>query len=142
MLEHLRADVVRVDLEGGRVDRRDDLVQLPARRERLHQRLELPHAVVLDDDAVGVVLLLDALEDVRGQTVLGLDRDESGAVVGEPLFVVFLDALFAEQQRGHFVFGEVRVGKDLLDELGLAALQKTGKDIYRNGIVSHVGFLP
>ena len=142
MLEHLRADVVRVDLEGGRVDRRDDLVQLPARRERLHQRLELPHAVVLDDDAVGVVLLLDALEDVRGQTVLGLDRDESGAVVGEPLFVVFLDALLAEQQRGHFVFGEVRVGKDLLDELGLAALQKTGKDIYRNGIVSHVGFLP
>lgn len=134
--------LVRVDLEGGRVDRRDDLVQLPARRERLHQRLELPHAVVLDDDAVGVVLLLDALEDVRSQTVLGLDRDESGAVVGEPLFVVFLDALLAEQQRGYFVFGEVRVGKDLLDELGLAALQKTGKDIYRNGIVSHVGFLP
>lgn len=74
VLEHLRTDVVRVDLEGGRVDRRDDLVQLPARRERLHQRLELPHAVVLDDDAVGVVLLLDALEDVRGQTVFGLDR--------------------------------------------------------------------
>lgn len=31
VLEHLRADVIRVDLEGGRVDRRDDLVQLPAR---------------------------------------------------------------------------------------------------------------
>ena len=138
MLEHHRADVVGIQFKRGRIDRGDDLVQLPAGRKCLHQLFQLPHAVVLNKNAVRLVFLLHALEDIRRQTVLGLDGHKRGAVVQQPLLVVLLDAFFAQQQHRALVLGKVRVRENVLNELGLAALQKAGKDVYRNGFVSHI----
>ena len=46
-------------------------------------------------------------------------------------------AFFAQQQHRALVLGKIRVRENVLNELGLAALQKAGKDVYRNGFVSH-----
>ena len=87
-----------------------------------------PHAVILDKHALGLGLLQEAGQILLGQLADILDNADLHAVGSELFGCVLLFALLADDEQGFFLVAEALVLQSLLDELGLAALQKTGEE--------------
>ena len=138
LLHHHLAHVLGVHLKGGRLDEGHDLVQHPVGGQDFPVKaFHLPHAVVLNEDLLRSILLLPLFELGALQILLVLHGDNGDVVQGSG--VVLLLALLAADQQGPVLAGEA-VLQDAVDEIGLAAVQKTGDEINRN--ISHCCFLP
>ena len=123
----------------GAVGRGDALVDDPVFGQIVCQVLQQPHAVVLDDHAACICFLGQFGQVLGVQLCFVLQIVEGHAGEGEFLLIVFLFALFADQQQGLVAGVEVGVFKGLLDEFGLSAFEEAHKQVDRD-LICHKRF--
>lgn len=128
------AHVGVVGEEGARVREHELLRHEPVLRQRAVERVEHPHAVVLDHDALRARGLEPGREVLRRELALLLHGLELHAVAGKLLGLVFLYALLADQQQRRLAVVEALVLKRLLYEFRLSGLEKAGEKV--NGYLS------
>ena len=130
LLHHELAHVLEIDVERRRVDKAHDLIEDPVRGQTVAvERLHHPHAVVLDDDLLGAVLLLELFKQLRRQLRRIIDR--VGKDVAQHAWVILQLALLAADQQRPVLLREA-VAQDAVDEAGLAGIEKAGDEINRN----------
>ena len=134
LFHHQLAHVFGIHLKGGGLYKGHDLIQNPVGRQDFAvQPLDLPHAVVFNQDLLGLVLLFQLLHVGAFQVLLVLNGDHGHIV--QNLGVVFQFAFLAAQEQSPVPAGKA-VLQDAVDEIGFAAVQKTGDQIDRN--ISHL----
>ena len=109
----------------------DHLVDQPVGGQGLGQVLQQPHTVVLDHHPACAGLFLQTGQVLGIQLGLVLDHLDGGARKRKLAGLVLHFPLLAHQQQGLVPRIEVGVLKGLLDEGGLAALQKAHKQVDR-----------
>ena len=130
LLHHQLAHVPGVEVEAVALHKAHDLVEDPVGGEDvLIEGRQGPHAVVLDEDLTGAVLLLALFQEGAGEAFLILHRHHGD--IFQELLVVLLVALLAAEEEGAVLLGEA-VLQDAVDEVGLAAVQKADDEINRN----------
>ena len=130
LLHHQLAHVADVHLKGVGIHQHHDLIQDPiGRQARAVQRLQLPHAVILHNDLLGLVLLFQLLEQGRGHLLRVVDG--IGEHVVQRLGVVLVLAFLAADQQRAVLSGKA-VPQDAVDKVGLTGIQKTGNKVNRN----------
>ena len=123
--QHL-AHVGEVVVEGVRVHRRDNLHDFPlARQHTAAQPFNRPDAVVFDDDALRLILLVQRFHLLRVHLVRFVE-DDNGRVLRR---FVFLNALFAADDQRLLPAREVVVRQHGVDELGFAAFEEAGNQV-------------
>ena len=115
--------------EGGRVGEHELLVDHPGVRHGGIERIQKPHAVILDHDALAPGLLCETGEVFLRQLALIPDHADLHALVGKLVGGVLLLPLLAQKQKGPLAVAEALVLQGLLDEAGLPRLQKAGEEI-------------
>ena len=108
------------------VHRRDNLHDFPlARQHTAAQPLNRPDAVVLDDDALRLILLVQRFHLLRVHLVRFVE-DDDGRVLRR---LVLLNALFAADDQRLLPAREVVVRQHGVDELGFAAFEEAGNQV-------------
>ena len=126
------AHIAVVAQEGAGIGEHELLIDDPALGHRGIECVEQPHAVILDNDAVGLCLLRPLGEVLGRELLLTFKHTDDDGIRRELLGRVLLLALLADEQQGLFLMAEALVLKRLLYERGLAALQETRGEIYRH----------
>ena len=124
------AHVAVVAEEGGSVGKQELLIHHPALGHGGIELIQHPHAIVLNDHPLCPGLPKPLFQIFPGQLLRRLHNTDFHRVRGELLRGVFLFPLLADQQQGSLPAAEALVLQCLLDELGLAAFQKAGKEEY------------
>ena len=105
LLHHDLTHVFCVGLKGPRVHKGHDLIEHPVGRQHLPvQPLHGPHAVVLDQDLLGLVLLFPLLALGAGQGALLVHGNNSHVV--QRLLLVFQFAFLAADEKRFILPGE------------------------------------
>ena len=130
LLHHQLPHVFQVRLKGVGVHEADDLIQHPVSRQRLAvQRLHHPHAVVLYNDLLGLILLLQLFQQLDGQ--LSLILHGVGEHIVQRLGIVLLLAFLAANEQSA-VLGGKTVPENAVNKFCFAGVQKSGDEIYGN----------
>ena len=124
------AHIAVVAEEGGSVGEQKFLIHHPSLGHGGVELIQHPHAVVFNDHPLRPGLPEPLLQIFTGQLLRLLHNADFHRVRGELLRGVFLFPLLADQQQGLLPVAEALVLQRLLDELGLAAFQKAGKEEY------------
>ena len=132
VLEHALPHVLGVQVKRLGVHRRDDLVHLQHLGRARERRVQIPHAVHLHDDAVGMMLAHESAQRILVVLLLVLDALQRGVILAQEGRIKLLHALLALDEQRVFVPGEARIAQHAGDEGGLAALQEAGKHIDRD----------
>ena len=128
-----------VHLKGSGVDDVDGLVQSPLPGQlQIPEDLDGPHAVILQQDALGLIAPLHLVQKAAGELGLVLHRHQTAVALGQLLLVVLLLAVLTADEHGALAVVEVVHIQGVDKQGGLAAVQKAGDQIERNSGIRHV----
>ena len=99
-------------------------------KRKLHV-LEVPHAVILDQNTLRLVLLLQLHQMSRIKLFLVLDQYQVCPALFQELFFILIFSLFAEDQKSSSLDLKVRLIQRIADKFRFSAFQKAINDKHR-----------
>ena len=131
LIHHQLAHVLAVTDKGVRVGKHHFLIDAPIVRQVFVQLLQHPHPVVLDDDAVQLVLSADCGQIRLVDLAFVLDFFQIDVLPVEFFRLELVNAFLALQNQGLFPRIEPFVLHRFLNDVRFATLQKAGEQIDR-----------
>ena len=125
--------IFQIYIEGGCIHSRDDLCHEPS-LWHIHfpQIVQSPHTVVLYNDLGRLILLLTLCQKHFIKFRLILQNHQRGVGLLKKFVFVLFDSFFAGNDQVAFAAGKIIIRQSLLHKPGLAALQKSVYDKYRD----------
>ena len=118
--------------KGCGIDKAHLLINRPVVRNVFKQELQLPHPVVFQNHPFCLMFFQQFGQMLRIQFRFIFNDFLINILCRISGNIIFFFALFAKQQQCAFALIEPRVFHGFLNEFGLAALQKTSKQVNRN----------
>ena len=124
--------ILLINLEGLSIDQPHILKIKPFLRHRdIHKIPCIPHAVGLEQNTAGMVLVLQFLIKLRSQLLNILYGNNLGMAFGKELLVDFLLAFLTHNNQVALSLAKLVVGQKVDNHAGLAAFQQAKKVVYR-----------
>ena len=132
-LHEQRFHIFQIYIKGSCIHSRDDLCHEPS-LWHIHfpQIVQSPHTVVLYNDLSRLILLLTLCQEHFIKFRLILQNHQRGVGLLKKFVFVLFDSFFAGNDQVAFAAGEIIIRQSLLHKPGLAALQKSVYDKYRD----------
>ena len=130
MFHDFRTHVGQIKRVGLRVDRRDDLEQIPVFGKFLINSAQIPHSVVFNDDAVRSRFFSGCLQKVPVKIRWIFQLQQFASCFPQKFCIEFFFSFFAADKECDFVIREARIQQCVFDEFCLAAFEEAGKHIY------------
>ena len=140
LIHHEGAHILVVGDEGSGLGKHHLLEDRPVGGEILVEGGEGPHAVVLDDNSVGLAPLGHGGEVFGGQILGILDQLQIAVLGGEGRDIQIVHALLALDDEGSIGGIELLTLHGFLDHVGLATLQKACEEVNGNFVCHSFSF--
>ena len=131
LVHHQLAHILVVAEEGVGVGEHHLLIDNPVLRHGVIQRAQHPHSVVLNEDAIQLMLFRHGGEKVGRQVGLVFHSLQIDILPIEGRDVQLVHTLLALDDQRFFSRIELRAFHRLLDHVGLAALKEAGEKVNR-----------